>query len=714
MHTKRQIIGAPLVAVVVVIAAASMRADETRNASPEKEQAQLAVLRSDASPAEKAIACKLLAIHGSKASVPDLAALLADAELASWARIALEVIPGKEADDALRNATDALDGKLLVGAINSIGVRRDAAAVELLAARLKDDDDEVASAAAVALGHIGNNPAAEALRKSLAASSAKVRSAVAEGCVLCAERFLSAGNSAVAAEIYDEVRNAEVPQQRILEALRGAILARNEAGIPLLVEQFRSADKTRFQMALSIAREFPGGKVDQALVDEMVRATPQRAALIVQAMADRPETVILPAVLQAAAGGPKPVRLAAIGALARVGNLSCLAKLLEVAVESDAELVQAAKATLADIPGKEVDAQIVALLPDARGKTYPLLIELVGTRRIAAVPTLLKALDHADPAVRSAALTALGETVSLENLNALTSRVTAPKHPQDTPVAERALRAASIRMPDREACAAQLADAIEQTASVSTKTILLEILGEMGGTNALATVGAAAKSGDPRLQDVSSQLLGKWMTADAAPVLLDVAKTATADKYHVRAIRGYIRIVRQFNLAEQQRAEMCQNAFEAARRSGERNLVLEVLERYPNRETLKLAIAALKDPEVKERAYQATLTIAQKLDDKGDEVRELLVRGGIDKVKVEIVKAEYGAGNNRKDVTEVLQKQARDFPLILLGKRSYNASFGGDPAPGVTKELKVEYRINGKAGAATFPENAVIVLPVPE
>ena len=41
-------------------------------------------------------------------------------------------------------------------------------------------------------------------------------------------------------------------------------------------------------------------------------------------------------------------------------------------------------------------------------------------------------------------------------------------------------------------------------------------------------------------------------------------------------------------------------------------------------------------------------------------------------------------------------------------------SFGGDAAPGSPKQLKIQYRLNGKAGEATFAENDVIVLPVPK
>src|SRR5262249_34018076 len=154
--------------------------------------------------------------------------------------------------------------------INSIGVRQDAAAVELLSSRLQDPDAETASAAAVALGRIGNSAAAKALQASLAGAPVPVRTAVAEGCVLCAERLLAAGNRDESAALYDLVRKADVPQQNVLEATRGAILARQSGGIPLLIEQLKSLDQSFFQIGLSTARELPGAEVSTALATELV------------------------------------------------------------------------------------------------------------------------------------------------------------------------------------------------------------------------------------------------------------------------------------------------------------------------------------------------------------------------------------------------------------------------------------------------------------
>jgi hypothetical protein len=135
----------------------------------------------------------------------------------------------------------------------------------------------------------------------------------------------------------------------------------------------------------------------------------------------------------------------------------------------------------------------------------------------------------------------------------------------------------------------------------------------------------------------------------------------------------------------------------------------------PSLETLKLVVKANNDlPGLQEEATEATLAIAQKLGSRGTDVSEWLEKAGLKKVKIEIVKAEYGVGASQKDVTEMLQMQVGDLPLVKLTSASYNTAFGGDPAPNSPKQLKIQYKINGKLGEAKFAENAVIVLPIPK
>ena len=597
-------------------------------ASMDKESDLIGVLTTG-QPADKAMACKRLAVYGTAESASELAKLLTDDQLASWARIALEAIPGAKVDEALRKASETLKGRLLVGTINSIGFRRDAGAVPLMSSRLKDKDVEVASAAAVALGRIGNAAATASLRQAITNSLVGVRSAVAEGCVLCAERAMAAGDATLAASIYDDIRKAEVPKQRVVEATRGAILARKQAGLPLLLETLRSQDKVMFQVALKTAREMAGREVDGALATELATATPERASLVIQAMADRKDTVSLPAIVKAASSGPKLVRLSAIDALSRVGDTTCVSPLIRVASEEDTELTDAALTALAELPDQSISNDVLAQLSKAEGKVLSVLLAVVGKRRIEATSQLVKALGNSDKAVRAAALKALGETVPASSLNVLISQVVAPGKAEDLEAAQLALKTAAVRMPDREACSAEIVKSMDASTSASTKSAMLDILAAVGGTNALQAMNAAAKSSDPQLKDVSSRLLGDWMTIDAAPVLLELAKTGPADKFQVRAMKGYIRIARQFAMNQPERVAMCKNAFEAARQPAEQKMVLEILKRYPDIEMLKIATKAVQVAELKEDAIQTAQAIAQKVTGKTEEVQKILAEAGI-------------------------------------------------------------------------------------
>lgn len=421
-------------------------APEAQEFSADTQRKLIDLLKSDAPPAEKAITCKRLAICGTKDAVPVLAPLLADPQLASWARIALEAIPDAAAADALRAALPKLQGRLLIGAINSLGVLRDVKAVPGLTEKLQDADAEVASAAAEGLGHIGGEQAAQALTPLLTSAPVAVRPAVAYGCTLCAEQFLAAGRHAEAAKLYDAVCQANVSKQRTVEATRGLILARQSAGIPLLVELLRSQDPKLYHVALRVARELPGSDVTKALLAEFDHATADRKPFLLLALADRGDAAVLPVALQAAKAGPTELRLVAISVVERLGSAGALPVLLAVAAEDDEDLSQAAKLALTRLTGADVDAAVVAMLQHPDAKTRRLALDLLTRRHIAgAVPALLKAARDADEQVRLASLKALGNLAGIAELPALLDLLVKAQAPAELQAAESAVTATCAR-----------------------------------------------------------------------------------------------------------------------------------------------------------------------------------------------------------------------------------------------------------------------------
>ncbi len=602
-----------MIAIVVPVAAQNAAGTaEVQHATTNIEATLIALLRSGAPESEIAMACKKLAIVGSSNAVPDLAKLLPNPRLNSWALIALEAIPGSQTDEALRQAVQSLSGLQLVGVINSIGVRRDLGALDVLSSRLSDSDAEVVVAAAIAIGRIGNLASATILKKSLESSELSLRNSSAEASIVCAEQLAIAGHETVAMELLDDVRRADVPKQRTVEATRGAIVLRGNEGLQLLLDTLRSSDNTMFQLGLQTIREFPAGKLEQALVGELSQTTPQRAALLIQAMSDRSGDLVLPALVAAAQKGDAIVRGSAIEALGRVGDESCVDVLLSIVEENTPELSGLALDALAILSGEGVNRQIVQRLSAASVKRQVALFQLIGRRRIPALVEIETATKHSSAEVRAAAIYAAGETVALDRLSWLIDLAIAPSQIEEQPIAFQALKAASVRMPDVEACAQEIAVAVQRS-KPATASPLLEIIANVGGSTALKALGKAAKSEDTQLQDTATRLLGTWNSIDAAPVLLDLAKTMEQEKFRVRAIRGYVGLIRKFNMPDEQRVTMCRTALETASRPADLQLVADVMKLYPSAAMLELAAITDKI----EGLENTSAEIRKRLENKG-------------------------------------------------------------------------------------------------
>src|SRR5438876_1708215 len=567
-------------------------APDVNSTDKEKERKLIAVLKSDAPPQDKAIPCKQLAIYGTKDAVPALAALLSNSDLASWERIALEAIPDPAVDDALRTAMGKLQGNLLVGVINSIGYRHDAKAVSGLVKKLSDADSEVASAAGVALGHIGGATAAKALTKAMGGAPEAARPALAQGSILCAERFLAEGKRADAIKLYDQIRKADVPKQRVLEATRGAILARGSAGVPLLLEQLRSPDKGFLAIGLRTARELPGREVTEALTTELHGANPDRQAFLLLAVGDRKDAAVLPAVLAAARSGSPKLRLVAVGILDRQGNISGLPVLLESGAIGDAELEQAALAAIARLPGNKVDSDLLARIPQSSGKMRQALIELAGQRRIEpALPAIVQSAEDADAGIRNAAFRALGVLGSDKQVADLVRFLAKTQNPKERDEIEMALIGICGR--NGSACVKSL-QPLTQSSDSALRNIALHVLATAGGPDALAAVKSALEDSDEAVQDEAVRTLSTWPNnwpddASVAEPLLMLAKSGKTMSQQVLGMRGYLLYVKaDKGLKDDERVGKVSELVPLLKRPEEKRLAIAAIDGIPTSAGLEL------------------------------------------------------------------------------------------------------------------------------
>ncbi len=599
---------------LLIVAAASTVCTADNQSAGEKERELIAVLKSDAPKADKAITCKRLAIYGSEKCVPAVAPLLTDWELQSWARITLEAIPGPAADGALRDALDKVDGRLLVGVINSIAVRRDAKATDALIKKLDADNAAVASAAAVALGHLGGQKAASALTAALGDAPDDVRSAVAQGCILAAEGYLEAGDKDAAIKLYDTVRRADVADQRHLEAIRGAILARGFEGLPLLIEQLESDDKGRLGIGLRTARELPGTDVTERLAAELAKLTPARRPLLLLAISDRDDLHVLPTVRKAAASDQKDLRITAINVLIRLGDVSCTPVLLDAASSDDTQISDAATETLIRIPGRKMDAELLARLQKAQGDLRRILIEIAGQRQIAdALPHVVASLESDDIETRAEAIKTIAIIGTSRQTADLVDLIVNTDNSTERATAAKALM--TICGEHGRECIPYL-QPLNRSSDPELRIMGLRASAIIGGPKALATVKSAAESDNAKIQDEAVRTLSTWPNnwpddAEAAAILLELASSAEKLQHKVLGLRGYLQYIRTTkNLTPEKKVAEIEDLLAHIQRAQEKRQAIATLGDIPSKSSLELLTSFAEDNTLVEEACSAIVQVA--------------------------------------------------------------------------------------------------------
>lgn len=578
------------------------------------------------------VAVKRLAVVGSEASIPKLAALLANEKQNFNARFALEALPFAAADAALAEAAAQLDGACLVGVIDTIGVRGKAESVELLTKIYAEKDDvAVKKAVLAALGAIATDEAAGFLvseaKKDLNGADPLFLRGLGDAILDAAEAREKAGNLVGAAALYDAATTAGLPNFVREAGTYRALICRGAESAAKIVELIKGDDQQIVDAALKTVREFKDAdapKVVETLLAAFDSFPEAKQILVLRALGDRKDDaskkLVFPKAVALAKDGSVALKIAAAKALINVGTIDTVAAFDPFEAEDfdDKELGDAIVALAVALDDEKFAAQIdeaVGDLPDALDEFSEAaalgILKIVELRRVeSAGPVLVKIAETKQGAVRDAALAALSEIVSLDNLDLL---VAALDGETDDAKVDWILRAACTRMP-REECAAKVADLFAKETNLDAKNKTLPLLKQIGGPTALAAVAAACNG--PTV-DKATQILGEWNTpSDAegvADVCLKIAQQAGDAKYHSRGIRGYVRIPRQFDMPVARKIEMCKIAFETARRAEDKALIFEVFKRNIVAENVVAALEYAKYDEFKEAACEAAVVVAEKI-----------------------------------------------------------------------------------------------------
>lgn len=574
----------------------------------------LATLKSDAPRKAKADACRELAVIGGPEAVPVLAGLLANEELNHMARYALETLPGESVNEALRAALPKLKGRPLTGVIGSLGVRRDPKAVGAIAPLLYDGDLLVVQAAARALGRIGTPEAADALFSGVGSAGPDTLLAFVEGLGRVMEPKLAGGTAGQFEELFDHYTDTDLPHHVRAAALRGAILARGLQGLGVMRQALLGSDYILFAAAVKTSFELPAAPVTKVLAEVLAALTGSDQKVVVAgALGHRGDPSALPALVQAAGSGAKPVRLAAIRAVAMLATADALPTYLKLMTDGDREIAQAAKDALAGLPGAAADEAAMKLVGGATPAEQLVGVELIGRRRMVdSVPALIVTAERGEPAVRAAAYKQLGELATEQEIPTVVALLVQGQSEGDIEAAEQALTILAGRSKEGVAVAARVVPALERAKPLA-KAALLNVLAAIGGPGALKAVKAAAGDGEAQVRTAAIRALSSWKTADAGPALFDLATQAASDTDRAISLGGYLALAGNTDLPAGERLTLCRQAATLVKRTEDRKLLLAALGQVPAPEAVEMAAAHLEDATTRTEAGAAIVAIAAKL-----------------------------------------------------------------------------------------------------
>ncbi|MEW6251715.1 MAG: HEAT repeat domain-containing protein [Planctomycetota bacterium] len=486
----------------------------------------------------KAFVCRQLSVVCRPAEVPALATLLGDPDLSLAAREALERLPGDEAAAALRAALDRLEGAPLVGVITSVAARRDTAAVPALIPRLSSADPAVATAAAAALGEIGDPRGVEALRAAAPTAGVSVRPVVREALLRAADRLRVAGQPAAAEAIYREFLQTRAPDHVQEAAFRGLLACPSAGPDKLALTALHSPDAVQQVVAVDYMRRSGNRALAAPLCQALPRlAAPARMAALAT-LAEWGDRSTVPNIILCVASQERCVRIAAYAALVQLGDGKSVSLLARLAARASGEELAALRSSLVRLRGQDVEPALLDLLrwgmPAVRREA---VIALRDRQARAAVPALVTATGDADARVRSAALEAVATLGDVQTIPPLIEALKRCADPQQRAEAEAALASIAERAPTADEGLAPVW-AAWAAADEPLRISLLAAAGRVGGATALQNVRAALKDESEAVRKATLRTLADWRDTAALPDLLELARTSSDARTRICALRG--------------------------------------------------------------------------------------------------------------------------------------------------------------------------------
>lgn len=605
---------------VIICSAAILAGMSSLSAADSVEEQQLSVLMSNGSPREKDAACLRLKLIGTAASVPALAKLLTDEQLSISARNALEAIPSSAAGAALTTALDTTSGLVKAGIIQSLGNRKEVAAVSALIKLLGDSDINVSCASAVALGKIGTLETVKALQAALQRASAPLSLAISDGLLRAAYILLARGDAQNASQVFEKLYQSKQTDSLRTAAYAGMVRSAGKGALELVVKGITGTDGPARIAAFQLARELPGAETGKRLADLLPALSPVDQVALVGILMQRQETAAAAAIARLVTSGNAEVSRAAVEALGSVGDASVIPVLLKAATSPDASLQNQARQSLVNLRRGPVAKELLSQLNAGTSAEKAEAARALGERReLSAVNSLFQIAKTGDGATRKAAFEALAFLVQQEGVISLVQLVVEGPGDAARTEAAQALSSALHRLKngDGKPNVSALAKALD-TAPPEAKIALLPVCSSLVDAQIRKSMLSTASKSQEPVRSAAIRALCDSVDPGVLTDLVQLAGRTSEEKFRVLAIAGCVRLLSQeeaVGVADAEKAQIFRALLANNPPAEQKRMILSGLGEVHVPEALKTVEPLLGDDSIRSEAAIAVAKIAPTLGD---------------------------------------------------------------------------------------------------
>ena len=567
------------------------------------------ILDSNAAYDAKQFVCRQLALTATEEHIPVLARQLGDEKMTHMALYVLTHIDSPGVDKALLSALKTTNGNVRLGITNMLGNRRCTDAVKPLGELMISGGEETSIAAIRALGRIGTESAHfQFMHYAVIYDPPKKLShaetmAFAHANLDFGDRFLADGKAEQAKQRYRFAFDEHNPAHVRAAGLKGLVTIMGERAGPFVAQALRSDDKQLYGMAATIVRTVPQKKTVEAIVAELPRFKTNVQVLLINALAARSDGAGVDIVKTACRNRDAHVKQAALSALGKIGDESCIPLLIE----------HAALDSLTSLPGENVNSALVTRLGDGDSTEQVVICRaLLARDAIEAAPALVDAAKAGDPSVRAEAVKALHGLAGRREMPALVDLIFVVE-PAEADQIGKAIAAVARRNSIQRECAEDIMSKYDRAGNADQQVALLMTLGALGDEQALPKLREALQDDNNQVRYAAIKALSTWPDAAPAGDLLDIAKSAEDQIHRVLALRGFIDLIDAAALPSDQKLAYYSQAMQAADQDAEKRKVLSVLASLDTLDAFKMAMYRLDSPSLSGESALAACRIAQKI-----------------------------------------------------------------------------------------------------